>query len=347
MLDASLDTMAEQFQLLARNAGQPVVLVFAADWGEPSRETLDAVRAELRGLGAALLVLSQVSWFCFRPDDELEVVEPTAALSSGVSKLLEQYEVKPAALAAGRLTLCLLDEQGAVRFRSTTDVAGDIPKALLSALQNAGKSTVSVTEAKSDELVSRREVVMLSLLGALAVMMADGCKRAPPAPPPKPVPAAPREVPVTLQVNGKPHQLMLEPRVSLLDALRERLGMTGTKKGCDHGQCGACTVLLDGRRVNACLTLAVMVRDRPVTTIEGLADGAKLHALQQAFITEDALQCGYCTPGQIMSAAGLLKENRAHTDEQVREHMSGNICRCGAYANIVKAIQSARAAVPT
>jgi xanthine dehydrogenase YagT iron-sulfur-binding subunit len=153
---------------------------------------------------------------------------------------------------------------------------------------------------------------------------------------------------VTLVVNGETRQLELEPRVSLLDALRERLALTGTKKGCDHGQCGACTVLLDGRRVNACLILAVMAQNKPITTIEGLSHGENLHPLQAAFVKEDALQCGYCTPGQIMSAAGLLREKRAHTADDVRELMSGNICRCGAYVNIVRAIRSVQeSGVPT
>ncbi|MEI9954239.1 MAG: (2Fe-2S)-binding protein [Pseudomonadota bacterium] len=148
---------------------------------------------------------------------------------------------------------------------------------------------------------------------------------------------------MSLNINGQIQSLEVEPRVSLLDAVRERLGLTGSKKGCDHGQCGACTVLIAGRRVNACLTLAVMVGDSPITTIEGLAHGDTLHPMQAAFVAEDALQCGYCTPGQIMSAVGLVRENRAHTDAEVREHMSGNICRCGAYTNIVAAIQKARA----
>ena len=130
--------------------------------------------------------------------------------------------------------------------------------------------------------------------------------------------------------------------MTLLDALRERLGLTGTKKGCDQGQCGACTVLVDGRRVNACLTLAVMAEGAPITTIEGLAKGDALHPLQAAFIAHDGFQCGYCTSGQIMSAAGLLAEGHAHSDDEVREQMSGNICRCGAYPNIVAAIQQAR-----
>jgi xanthine dehydrogenase YagT iron-sulfur-binding subunit len=135
--------------------------------------------------------------------------------------------------------------------------------------------------------------------------------------------------------------LSLEPRVTLLDALRERLGLTGTKKGCDQGQCGACTVLVNGRRINSCLTLAVMVAGEKIVTIEGLAEGEKLHPVQQAFITEDAFQCGYCTPGQIMSAVGLLREKRATSAAEIREQMSGNICRCGAYPNIVAAIQRA------
>jgi xanthine dehydrogenase YagT iron-sulfur-binding subunit len=143
----------------------------------------------------------------------------------------------------------------------------------------------------------------------------------------------------TITVNGEARTLDVDPRTTLLDALRETLRLTGTKKGCDHGQCGACTVLLDGRRINACLTLAVMKDGAEVTTIEGLAAGPVLHALQQAFIEHDAFQCGYCTPGQICSAAGLIAEGRARTADEIRELMSGNICRCGAYPNILAAIE--------
>lgn len=150
------------------------------------------------------------------------------------------------------------------------------------------------------------------------------------------------QIPLTLKVNGKTHSLSLEPRITLLDALREQLGLTGTKKGCDHGQCGACTVLVDGRRINACLTLAVMHRDRSITTIEGLAEGDALHPMQAAFIEQDALQCGYCTPGQILSAVGLLAEQTPADDDAIREGMSGNLCRCGAYANIVAAVRQVR-----
>ena len=145
---------------------------------------------------------------------------------------------------------------------------------------------------------------------------------------------------ITLTVNGQEQHLAIEPRTTLLDLLREQLALTGTKKGCDHGQCGACTVLIDGQRVNSCLVLAVVRDGAQVTTIEGLAVGETLHPLQQAFYDHDAYQCGYCTPGQICSAVGLLSEGHAHTREQVRELMSGNLCRCGAYPNISDAILS-------
>jgi xanthine dehydrogenase YagT iron-sulfur-binding subunit len=146
--------------------------------------------------------------------------------------------------------------------------------------------------------------------------------------------------PIKLFVNGVEHQLDVMPWVSLLDALRDRLGLTGTKKGCDHGQCGACTVLIDGVRVNSCLRLAVMHDGAHITTIEGLAQDATLHALQRAFIEHDAFQCGYCTPGQLCSAVGLLNEKSRPSEAEIREWMSGNLCRCGAYPNIVAAIQS-------
>lgn len=146
-------------------------------------------------------------------------------------------------------------------------------------------------------------------------------------------------IPVSLVINGTRHALAVEPWVTLLDLLRERLLLTGTKKGCDQGQCGACTVLIDGRRFNSCLILAVSRDGAEITTIEGLAEGGKLHPLQEAFIEHDAFQCGYCTPGQICSAVGLLAEGHAHTRAEIREHMSGNLCRCGAYTNIADAIE--------
>src|SRR3954469_17452976 len=149
-------------------------------------------------------------------------------------------------------------------------------------------------------------------------------------------------VDIELRINGAPARLALDPRTTLLDALREHLRLTGTKKGCDHGQCGACTVHVDGRRVLACLTLAVTAQGKVITTIEGLGRDSELHPMQQAFLDHDGFQCGYCTPGQIMSAVALLGEPCGPNDNDVRECMSGNLCRCGAYANIVAAIQDVR-----
>jgi xanthine dehydrogenase YagT iron-sulfur-binding subunit len=149
----------------------------------------------------------------------------------------------------------------------------------------------------------------------------------------------PRTADVALTVNGQLRRLHLDLRTSLLDALREHLHLTGTKKGCDQGACGACTVLLDGKRVLSCLTLAAQCEGREVTSIEGLATDGRLHPVQEAFIRHDGFQCGYCTPGQIMSAVALLQEGRAGSDEEIREFMSGNLCRCGAYPNIVAAIR--------
>jgi xanthine dehydrogenase YagT iron-sulfur-binding subunit len=148
---------------------------------------------------------------------------------------------------------------------------------------------------------------------------------------------------ISLTLNGSLREIAVAPWTTLLDLLREELHLTGTKKGCDHGQCGACTVLVDGKRVNSCLTLAAMKDGCDITTVEGLAEGDRLHPVQQAFIDQDAFQCGYCTPGQICSAVGLINEGRARSDDDIRELMSGNLCRCGCYPNIVAAVRQAQA----
>ena len=154
--------------------------------------------------------------------------------------------------------------------------------------------------------------------------------------------AAIEKLPLKVEINGVAHALSVEPRVTLLDLLREQLHLTGTKKGCDLGQCGACTVHVDGRRINSCMTLAIMQNGKKITTIEGLAKGDQLHPMQEAFIKHDGFQCGYCTPGQIMSAVACIREGHANTDADIREYMSGNICRCGAYSNIIAAISEVK-----
>jgi xanthine dehydrogenase YagT iron-sulfur-binding subunit len=189
--------------------------------------------------------------------------------------------------------------------------------------------------------VSRRNFLTTTVASTMTATLLDKTSA-------QPAPTAPRveprqPLPLTLTINGQQHRLALDARTSLLDALREHVGLTGTKKGCDHGQCGACTVLLDGRRVLSCLTFALMTEGRDVTTIEGLAasDGT-LHPMQQAFIDHDAFQCGYCTPGQIISAVACVHEGHADSETEIREYMSGNLCRCACYPNIVDAINDAK-----
>lgn len=192
-------------------------------------------------------------------------------------------------------------------------------------------------EQSQDDGVSRRGFLLTSTAVAALAATAE-------RPRPAMAASAPGVVKVALEVNGKTRTLSLDPRVTLLDALRERLDLTGTKKGCDRGQCGACTVHVDGRRVLSCLTLAAGVSGKAVTTVEGLANGDRLHPVQRAFVECDGLQCGFCTPGQVMSAVALIEEGHAGSEAEIREHMSGNICRCGAYQQIVQAVRTAKEA---
>jgi xanthine dehydrogenase YagT iron-sulfur-binding subunit len=185
---------------------------------------------------------------------------------------------------------------------------------------------------------NRRKFIACAAGTAIAPLTARAAGAAANAPATQDVSAP---VNVTLQVNGGSKPLTIDARTTVLDALREHIGLTGTKKGCDHGQCGACTVLIEGRRVVSCLTLALAAQDQQITTIEGLSKDGKLHPMQQAFIDQDAFQCGYCTPGQIMSAVACVREGHAKTDDDIREYMSGNICRCAAYPNIVAAVKQA------
>ena len=187
--------------------------------------------------------------------------------------------------------------------------------------------------------LSRRTFITAAAGTAVAVPLTARAAGVPASPASPQDPSLP--VALTLRINGEDRALTIDARTTLLDALREHLGLTGSKKGCDHGQCGACTLLADGRRVVSCLTLALVAQGKDITTIEGLGDGDALHPVQAAFIEQDAFQCGYCTPGQIMSAIACVTEGHASSDEDIREYMSGNICRCAAYPNIVAAVRQA------
>jgi xanthine dehydrogenase YagT iron-sulfur-binding subunit len=236
---------------------------------------------------------------------------------------------------------------------SCTDIAPDTEE---SVNENAPEHHPQPSQSLTDIELSRRSFVKTA--GILSAAVATGLPHLASAEEAQPaLDTTPHLQPITLKVNGTSHKLSLDTRTSLLDALREHLALTGSKKGCDHGQCGACTVLIDGRRVNSCLTLAVMADGAEIATIEGLAHGDNLHPMQAAFLEHDGFQCGYCTPGQICSAVALLEEHKHNTlstvsfetgktarpeltDNEIRERMSGNICRCGAYPNIVAAVRA-------
>jgi xanthine dehydrogenase YagT iron-sulfur-binding subunit len=309
---------------------------------------MEAIRAELRGLGAGLMIVSGRGIWGFRPDDELHLHAHVEELEGAdVRDAWRAYSAD--AIGDGAIALFVIDGDGVLRFRHRVDDGADVTAMLSTALSAAGRALLAPRPPSAT--LSRRELVVASLAAAFALVLVEGCD--PKAGARAPAGAAAgfagdgeHEVDVVLDINGTPRPLRIETRVTLLDALRERLGLTGTKKGCDHGQCGACTVIVEGRRVNACLTLAVMAQGVKITTIEGLANGDTLHPLQAAFVSEDGFQCGYCTPGQIMSALGMHFEGHAQTDDEVREQMSGNICRCGAYPNIVAAVQLARKGMP-
>ncbi len=321
----------------------PIVVAFLdafAPGTVPPRE-LNALRAELRGLGAVLVLFSSSGLFLFRPDDEVERFAELAELELGdVALAYAAFGVRPCVPAL--FVVERVQGHRLVRFshawRSREEASLFL---LVEALGSAGRAFVAMPKRVR---LSRRELVMTSLLAGLSLSLLDGCKKPEPSPAPGARTSEPRvgETEVTLHVNGEARKVKVDPRTTLLDALRERLALPGTKKGCDMGQCGACTVLLDDRRVNACLVLALSAEGQKITTIEGLASGDQLHPMQEAFLVEDAYQCGYCTPGQIMSAVALVKENRVKNDADIREMMSGNICRCGAYTNIVAAVRRAQ-----
>jgi xanthine dehydrogenase YagT iron-sulfur-binding subunit len=316
---------------------RPWVLAFVRAW-TPDRggaaETA-ALRAQLRGLGAILFVISDAGVWSFRPDDDVELMAaPSRSLRREIAELAARYGVD-----RDDDGVFVVDGDGVVRFAHAP--SGELTATLADALDAAGRELLGLPARVG---ITRRDWAVMSLVAGFAVVLFQGCRGSGPERPVQaPVVSEPRsEVDIVLRVNGQDRRMRVDARVSLLDALRERLALTGTRKGCDHGQCGACTVLRDGRAVNACLTLAASAEGAEITTIEGLAKGEQLHPVQAQFIAHDAFQCGYCTSGQILSAVALLREGRARTDEQVRQQMSGNICRCGAYPNIIAAIQAAR-----
>jgi xanthine dehydrogenase YagT iron-sulfur-binding subunit len=311
--------------------GQPIVLAFAPDEWNPAHayqsEIFARLSQEFNG-GAVYVDASTDEW---------------RSLDSR-GDIAAQFGVE------GRRALFLIDERGMMRWKIEVDSGTSIPTGeVLAALESLRRKD------EREGGLSRRAFLTATLAAAAVLTLPlSNASAQPSSPSPGQVamgkPDYPNTydqggtIPVTLKINGKKRQLQLEPRVALLDALRENLHLTGTKKGCDHGQCGACTVHIDGQRALSCLTLAVMNQGKEITTIEGISKGETLHPVQEAFIKHDALQCGYCTPGQIMSAVALLKENRAHSDAEIREAMSGNLCRCSAYPNIIEAIKDARSA---
>jgi xanthine dehydrogenase YagT iron-sulfur-binding subunit len=242
---------------------------------------------------------------------------------------------------AGDDGVFVLDEAGRVRFSQAPSL--ELTSALAEALAAAGRELLGLPARPG---ITRRDLAIKSLVAGFGLVLLANCHpRSAERPAASAAPGAATnstDIDVVLRINRQDRRLRIDARASLLDVLREQLALTGTRKGCDHGQCGACTVLRDGRAVNACLTLAAAAEGAEITTIEGLANGDKLHPLQAAFISHDAFQCGYCTSGQIMAGVAVIREGRARSDAEVRQQMSGNICRCGAYPNIIAAIQAAR-----
>ena len=290
--------------------------------------------SDLRG-DSVLVVLASPHWD--PANDLLAARYPSVGVAAPAPRVVMERRPEIArqfGLGSGS-ALYVVDERGVIRWRWVAGV-DVVPQS-------------SVEGERMPLTVTRRDFVQSAMMAAAALaaaaMAPSVANAASSATEPTPPASRAGAMRITLDVNGRSLALDVEPRVTLLDALRERAGLTGTKKGCDHGQCGACTVHVDGRRVLSCLTLAVMAQGKAVTTIEGLAPGGAddaLHPVQRAFIAHDGFQCGYCTPGQIMSAAAVLREPWGPSDDDVREAMSGNICRCGAYPGIVAAVQEAR-----
>jgi xanthine dehydrogenase YagT iron-sulfur-binding subunit len=311
------------------------VLAFVRRWTPGFDAGAGAIRAQLRGLGAILFIVSDAGVWSFRPDDDVELsASPSPQLRREIDELAARCGV-----AAGEDGVFVIDAEHRVRFAHAP--SDELTSTLASALAAAGRELLGMPPRLG---ITRRDWTVMSLVAGFGLVLLAGCHGRGAERPAQPAAAAAggTELDIVLRINRQDRRLRIDARASLLDVLREQLALTGTRKGCDHGQCGACTVLRDGRAVNACLTLAATAEGAEITTIEGLAKADKLHPLQAAFIAHDAFQCGYCTSGQIMAGIAVLREGTARTDDEVRQQMSGNLCRCGAYPNIIAAIQAAR-----
>jgi xanthine dehydrogenase YagT iron-sulfur-binding subunit len=363
--DFELSDAAGRRVVLSDLRGQPVILAFYPPEWDPSRADQLAhfnwLVRQVPGVSAELLGISMDGMWCQLAFADDAVRVPLLADLDPNGAVARRYDVH------GGQALFVIDADGTIVWRHDgalgmaprTDEVLDAltalaPRPLEDAVAPTGESSFALPPCarqrvgtSSQLMPSRREFVTTALAAALALAAAPLAAKAEPLADrlASPTPENPdvMAASVTLRVNGRSVPLTIEPRVTLLDALREYAGLTGTKKGCDHGQCGACTVHVNGRRQLSCLTFAVMHQGDEITTVEGLAQGDTLHPMQAAFITHDGFQCGYCTSGQIMSATALLKEPCGASDADVKECMSGNICRCGAYPGIVAAIQDVRA----
>ncbi|MFT3698991.1 MAG: (2Fe-2S)-binding protein [Kofleriaceae bacterium] len=303
------------------------VLAFARDWSPHSSEELRAIRGHLRGLGAELIVVAAHQAWRLRPDDEPYTLGHTAA------KELHRDH------GSGEDAVIIFDHEARVLFEHRAPA--------FQILDGLRRATDEMLMPAPITFTRRGWMATCVVAGfSAAVLAACRQKDKPIEPPAVAPPVATNEIDVVLDVNGTKRTLRIEPRVSLLDALRERLELPGTKKGCDAGQCGACTVHINGKRALSCLTLAATAQGKQITTIEGLAKNGELHPVQKAFIAHDGMQCGFCTPGQIMSAVAVIADGKVKTDDDIREQMSGNICRCGAYPNILASIKAAQKAGP-
>ena len=308
--------------------GRPTVLAFAPDEWNPAHAYESEIFAQLvREFdgGAAFIDAATDDWHSLDSRGEL-------AAQFGVEN---------------RRALFLLDEDGVLKWKIEVEAGAEIrPGQVLAALE-----ALKTPPAPSSGL-SRRAFLTATLAAAAVLSLPLSESRAAPTADPQPLrPLTGTDgydradtIPISLKVNGQVRRLQLEPRVALLDALREYAHLTGTKKGCDHGQCGACTVHVDGKSTLSCLTFAVMNQAKEITTIEGLTRGEELHPVQAAFIKHDAFQCGYCTPGQIMAASALIGDGKTRSETEIREAMSGNLCRCAAYPNIIAAVKEAQSA---